>query len=342
MTQRTSAALEVILHAAKRKKKGKNPSLRYKDERNPRKALLLALSDRVWELKIPAITDELLAQRMEQIKYVRPAMQGVDGVVHTTDEEDEKYFDLFYVETKVNPRSQAFNFDEDRKLTTKAVGLQKLLVKDIFVRVGGYYGFCKVSFAEVMSQVPTELAATIVAFAINPKESAVNLNDDYQSISIIFYGKSQEDLDSAAALPSVEGLIKTVDFEKARKLRGKVKPIINWAGEGYTFFEPEKIDEPFMNVGIWLAVNGSHLLKHNSETPVSTPCKLGEKAVVYQSFDELADFFKPDYAYTISQIPDELINENTIGFMYNTVDYFRTKEGVIHRAEYTMVEAEKD
>jgi len=35
----------VVLHANKKSKRGKNPSLPYKGERNPRKALSLALAD---------------------------------------------------------------------------------------------------------------------------------------------------------------------------------------------------------------------------------------------------------------------------------------------------------
>ncbi len=35
----------VIFHTKKKAKKGKNPSLPYRGERNPRKALLLALAD---------------------------------------------------------------------------------------------------------------------------------------------------------------------------------------------------------------------------------------------------------------------------------------------------------
>lgn len=40
-----TSAQFIVSHANKKRKRGKNPSLPYNGERNPRKALLLALSD---------------------------------------------------------------------------------------------------------------------------------------------------------------------------------------------------------------------------------------------------------------------------------------------------------
>ncbi|MFZ2205436.1 MAG: hypothetical protein WAV23_02510 [Minisyncoccia bacterium] len=336
--KKMSPALQVIIHADRMQKKGKNPSLPYKDTKNPKKALALAKLDYELEPKIPFISDKLLFERMNQIKYVKPAMQGLLGKAYFTQEQDEKYFDLFYVETSCNLRNEAFNFDDTRKITKKATGLQELLIRDIFVKIGGYYGFCKITFAEVMAQIPNEIASDVVAFALDPKKDVQIINEDYQSASIIFYGKNKEESIKDISLPSVEGLIKPLDIEKAIKLKDKVKPIIKWDKEGYTFIEPGEINNAFMDVGIWMRINGSNIHRTNPETPVSSEVKLGEKITTYQSFNDSADNFEPTYAYVISQIPDELINENTIGFIYKFIDYFRTKEGVIHKTECTLVE----
>ncbi len=337
---KVSAARKVILHAAAKRKRGRNPSLAYKGERNPRKALALALSDYEWEKKIPEISDKILAQRMKQIKYVKPAMQGINGKIYTTSEEDEKYFDLFYVKNHCNPRTQAFNFEEGSELTTRAVGLKPLATRDIFVRIGGYYGFCKISFAELMAQIPADILPDTVAFALNPKGSPRVLNSDYQSTSIIFYGKNGEGSGLEDAYPSVQGLIKPVDLERANRLKEQIKPIINFYKEGYYFIAPGEIEKLFMRIGIWIALNGSHLHYKNETTPVPKPYKLGAEINVYQEFGEMADFYEPNYAYLISQIPDELINEKTIGFLYRTTDYFRTKEGTLHVTKLQMVEKE--
>ena len=83
------------------------------------------------EISIPEITDDVLAERMNRIRFVVPAMSGIDGKPYVTDEKDEKLFDLFYVESLVNPRTQSFNFDENRKLTGKADGLKELAIVDV-------------------------------------------------------------------------------------------------------------------------------------------------------------------------------------------------------------------
>lgn len=291
------------------------------------------------EITIPEISDEVLAERMARIKFVTQAMSGLDGKAYPTDEQDKKLFDLFYSESNADPRTQAFNFDEKSVITTKATGLTELLKKDIFVKIGGYHGFCKITMAEVLSQIPDEILSNVVAFALDPEKSAEMINEDYQSKSIIFYGKAEQVIVDEN-LPSSAGLLKPVDMQKAFRLKDAIKPIINYANEGYSFIEPEDIEQPFMNIGIWLRVNGSNLHRTNKETKVTVPCKLGEKVSVYQEFTDGADFFKPSYAYTISQIPDELINNKTIGILYHATDYFKTKEGVVHKTEYTLVEKE--
>lgn len=291
------------------------------------------------EIVIPEISDEVLAQRLKQISYVEQAMQGVDGKVYHTDEQNKDLFDLFYVESKTNPRTQSFNFDGKRKLTTRATGLKELLTKDIFVKIGGYYGFCKITFAEVMSQIPEDILSEVVAFTLNPEKHAQILNDDYQSHSIIFYGKGEEKQDNKALL-SVKDLIRPLNLEKAELLKNKIKPILNFSNDGYKFIEPGDINTPFMKIGIWIRLGGSNLHEHNAEAPVNFETKKGKKISIYQSFNSKlgADFFHPDYANTISQIPDELINEKTVGILYHSTDYFKTKEGVVHKTEYTLIE----
>lgn len=286
---------------------------------------------------IPEISDKELVKRLGKIKFLRPAMAGLDGKPYETQEQDEKYFDLFYVESNADPRTQAFNFDDKSIMTSKATGIAELLTKDIFVAIGGYYGFCKITMAEVLSQIPEDIVDQVVAFALNPKVDIQIINDDFQSVSIIFYGKTDQPIVDEA-LPSSEGLMRCVNYEKANLLKNRIRPMIHYVGEGNSAIEPGNIDEPFMRIGIWLKVNGSNLHETNQETKITEGYKLGEKISVYQPFTTGADFYHPTYAYTISQIPDELINGNTIGFLYQTTDYFKTSEGVIHKTEYILVE----
>lgn len=291
------------------------------------------------EVSIPEIADDVLADRMNRIKFVVPAMSGIDGKPYITDEKDEKLFDLFYVESLVDPRTQSFNFDENRKLTGKADGLKEIAITDVIIKVGGYYGFLKMSMAEVLAQIPEAIVQDVVAFALNPNKNADVLpGAEYQQASIIFYGKTDVVAD-AEPLPSFTGLIKPVDMDRAERLKDKIKPLINFS-DGAVFIDPQDITLPFMNIGIWVRINGSNLHRTNTEIKVDVPHKMcGERIAIYQQFGENgADSFNPTYAYTISQIPDELINENTIGFQYHSTDYFKTAEGVIHKTEYTMVE----
>ena len=89
-----------------------------------------------------------------------------------------------------------------------------------------------------------------------------------------------------------------------------------------------------------MRINGSNIHHKNPETKVLFSCKQGKMISVYSAFTEGADRLEPTYAYTISQIPDELITENTVGFHYYGTDYFKTKEGVIHKTEYALIERE--
>jgi hypothetical protein len=289
------------------------------------------------EIVIPEISDEILAERLGRIRFLKQAMLGLDGKPYTTEEQDKNLFDLFYVESNVNPREQAFNFDENSKMTARADGLVELDKVDIFVKIGGYYGFCKITMAEVLSQIPEAIVNNVVAFALDPETSPQIINEDYQSAKIIFYGKTDQS-STDENLPSSVGLIKPVDKKKAKRLKDRVRPIINYKDEGYMFVAPGNINKPFMDVGIWLRVNGSNLHRTNPETKVTDPCKKGEKISVYNTFTRGADFFEPTYAHTISQIPDELITEKTIGLLYHSTDYFKTKEGVVHKTEYTLIE----
>lgn len=292
------------------------------------------------ELTIPEISDEVLAKRMSKIKFVTQAMSGLDGKPYTTDETDKKLFDLFYVESKVNPRTESFNFDENRKITDKAVGLTEILTKDILIKVGGYYGFLKMTMAEVVSQIPDEIVDNVVAFALNPeKDAQVISGGNYQIASIIFYAKNDNFIENEE-LPTSVGLIHPVDIERANRLKDKIKPVINYRGEGSVFVDPGDIEKPFMDLGIWMRINGSNLHRTNTETKITIDCKKGQKISVYQEFTHGADMYKPTYAHMISQIPHELITENTIGLMYSSTDYFKTKEGVIHKTEYTLIEKE--
>jgi hypothetical protein len=267
-------------------------------------------------------------------------MSGIDGKPYPTEEHDKRLFDLFYKESKAHPRRQSFNFDDKAQITGKATGLKEILTKDIFVKVGGYHGFLKMSMAEVLSQIPDDIADKVVAFALNPEKDAQVIDGgNHQVASIIFYEKADASPENEV-LPSSTGLMKPIDMEKAILLKDKVRPVINYTNEGYFSLDPEDIEKPFMDIGIWLRINGSNLHRTNTESKIETPCKLGKRISVYQPFVESADSFNPTYAYTISQIPDDLITENTIGIVYHSTDYFKTSEGVLHKTDYSILEKE--
>jgi hypothetical protein len=334
-----SWAHHMVLDAQKRLKKGKNLSLTYPSIRNPRKALEKALKELKYEEKIPYISDEILKKRMDQIKYLQTGMVGIDGLRYSTQETDEKYFDLFYVETNCHPRTQAFNFYEDGKKITRANNLRKILTKNIFVRIGGYYGFCKITFAELMSQVPDEILNDVVAFSLDPNSNAEILDEEFQSKSIIFYGKSDQEAQGETDLPSVLDLIMPINTEKVEMFKGKIKPVINYHKEGYFYIDPADTSKPFMDVDIWMRINGSNLHRTNAEKLVDVKCEPREKISIYQAFTagHSADYYGPTYNHVISQIPYELLDEKVIGLVYGKTDYFKTKEGVVHKTTYTIL-----
>jgi len=293
------------------------------------------------EIVIPEISDEVLQERMNQVRFTMRCMSGTDGKPHATNETDKKYFDLFYVESSVDSRTESFNFDENRKITEKVANLKILSIDDVFIKVGGYYGFLKMkmTMAEVLSQIPEKVVSNVVAFGINPdKEPQVVAGGEYQIASIIFYGKSDKESGSEN-LPAFDGLIKPINKEKVERLKDKIKPIIHYINEGFSLIDPGKTDQPFMDIGIWMRINGSNLHRNNPTERISTtPVVQKEKISVYQEFTNGADYFYPTYEQTISQIPDKLINEKTIGFLYGKTDYFKTDKGVVHETTYTLIE----
>ena len=197
------------------------------------------------KIKIPEISDSLLKERMEKIKFVCPAMQGTDGKIHNTDEQDMKLFDLFYSISNVNPRTQAFNFDENRKWGEKASGIEIVQKLRIFVSIGGYYGFCKVTMAEVMAQIPEAVLPFVVAFSLDPEEDVTIIKGDYQHLPIILYRKC-EILPPPEGLPKFEGLILPLSLKKANKFKEKIRPMINYSDRGLTFIDPGDLEKPFM------------------------------------------------------------------------------------------------
>ena len=338
MTKNEKIAFNVIRHAEKQNKKGKNPSSPYQGEKNPKKALALAKADYQKESKIPYITGEELSNRMKRIRFIMPVMLGVDGKKYMSDETDEKYFELFYVKNLTHPVNQSFNFS-DKIFTIKAEGLKELAVKNIFVRIGGYYGFCKASLEEVMAQIPQDILSEVVAFTPDSKNDPQIIDEDYQSLSIVFYGQGNRKEESDNLIPSVKELIKPIDIAKVNLLKDRIKPILSWSNDTYSSIEPDKIDEPFMDIGIWMRINGSHLHRHDRDIPITIPVKIGERFSIYQALEGHADLFSPNYSYTISQIPDQLITEKTIGFIYRMTDYFKTKEGIVHKTDFSIVES---
>lgn len=191
-----------------------------------------------------------------------------------------------------------------------------------------------------MAQIPENIVNDVVAFSLDPKSDPQILNGDYQETKIIFYRKDPNWTEPENDYPSVKDLIRPVDKDKAERLKDKVKPIINYSGEGYHTVNPGNINEPFMQIGIWMRINGSNLHKINDTEKVLKTCKEGAEVSTYRAFveEDGADLFKPNYAETISQIPDELITDKTIGIWYRETDYFKTKEGIVHKTDYILIE----
>lgn len=290
--------------------------------------------------KVPEISNKILYRRMRRIRWVVQVMKSTEGKALSTSETDENLFSLFYKKSSVYPRGYAFNFDENAILEEEARGLIPLRVGPIYVKIGGYYGFCKISFAEIMSQIPEDILEDVVAFSLDPNSDPQIVNSDYQENNIIFYSKDPNWIEPVNNYPSVKDLIKPVNITKAKRLKNRVKPILNYLGEGLHTIEPEDIEKSFMRVGIWMRVNGSNLHKVNKTNKLTESYKQGKKISTYRALveDDGADYFYPNYAETISQIPDELITENTIGFQYTSTDYFLTKEGVVHKTDYVLIE----
>ncbi|MCA9487714.1 MAG: hypothetical protein KC516_02015 [Nanoarchaeota archaeon] len=279
---------------------------------------------------IPKISDNHLKEMMDRIRFVNHAMKGTDGKIHHTMEKDPRFFELFYQFSNANPRKEAFNFDKDAVWQEKAEGLKILSKLDIYVKVGGYYGFCKVTMAEVMAQIPQDIAEKVVAFSLDPENDAeVIMRGEYQSLPIILYEKSEE-LEKEI-LPVFEGLIKPVSLEKAEKFKDKIRPAIYWHEKGLAFIDPGDLTKPYLTIGIWLRINGSNLHKINSDFPAEGEFVEKESIEIYQEFGEGgADIFQPTYAHIISQIPENLLTEEVVGFRLGPPNYFKTDKGVIH------------
>ena len=283
-------------------------------------------------IEIPEISNKNLSEMMGRVKFVKPVMFGLNGKAYFTDETDKSLFDLCYVDSSVNPRTSAFNFDKNQKLTGKASGIKEIARSDIFVKIGGYYGWCKVTMAEVMSQVPEDISDEVIAFALDYDESAQIINEDYQSKSIIWYGVGE---DVACNLPSSVGLIKKIDFAKAKKFKKSIKPIIDY-NTGPVFINPGNTLMPFLHYGIWIRINGGNLHKTNQISDVRFDFDEGYCISVYFEIEKDADYYTPSYNHVISQIPDELLTENVIGIMFAGVDFMKTAEGVLHQAKYRL------
>lgn len=290
------------------------------------------------EINIPEISNQVLQERIDKIKWVQPCMSGIDQKPYKTEETDSKWFDLFETISFCNPRTQAFNFDENSVIETKQ-NLEILSKIEIFVKIGGYYGLLKVTMAEVMSQIPKECLEETIAFSFDPEKSVKILNEDYQLLPLILYKEgNQKKLEE---LLKFEGLIKEIDqFKTSKFLKAGIKPIIIYDGEKPISIEPEKINSPFMTFGIQMRISGSNLWKTNKETPIIVPYKIGKEFSIYQEFNGDADIYEPTYSYTVSQIPEYLVTENTIGFQYKRIDYFRTDKGILHKIDYCIIEKE--
>lgn len=90
-------------------------------------------------ISIPEISDEVLSERMKQIKWIVPAMKSTNGKAYRTSETNEQLYSLFYKESSTNPREQSFNFDESAIMTEEAKGLVPIVTESIYVKIGGYY-----------------------------------------------------------------------------------------------------------------------------------------------------------------------------------------------------------
>lgn len=292
---------------------------------------------------IPEISDEELVKRMNQIKWVVFKMRGVNNKPYTTDEVDGSFLSLYYRQSNTDPRTQSFNFDENAVIGELATDLNEIRRIRIFVKIGGYHGFCKITMAEVMSQIPSDILHKVVAFSLTQEEDTKILNGDYQETSIVLY--EREEQETTIVLPSYLDLVKPIDLDRANILSKRIKPALKIRLLGdkteLQYVDPMPLSEAFISINIWMRVNGSNLHKHNSLSLIEEDVDSSHEIKVYQTFDNnslYADPYMPNYAYLISQISDELITDRTIGILYRKTDFFKVKEGVIHESIYQLIE----
>jgi hypothetical protein len=286
---------------------------------------------------VPSISNASLARGLSRIAYVENGVIDLKGTIHKTEEASEELFDWFKVKTDVDPRKQSFNFDDKRKLLPPALSLKPFKKLEIYVRIGGYYGFCKATFAEVYSQIPKKYLERTVAFSLDPEKNARIFDDNHQKLPIILFEKGEEN-DRFAKAPDIA--IPAVDPEKVERLRPKLQPIIPYK-DGPVFIKAEPGETPFMAVTIYLRVNGSHIRGGKELGPVPQGTKFldEKKFTVYQEFVDDSDVFLPIYDRIVIQIPEEMVNEKTIGFaITGGIDLCRTKKGFVHKANCVLVE----
>lgn len=281
---------------------------------------------------IPKISDNELKKRMKQVKILTYAVSDIKGNIHRTTQEYKGAYDIYYMESKVNPRTCAFNFDDKAKIIGPAHSLKNIGEIKVFIEVMGYYGFMKVSLAEVLAQIPKKFLKQTKAFMIDP-ECDGSGGGFYHEVNILLYGEDNEYINPSDTLPSCTNYLKTIDVKRVKNLKDKIYPMVI-----DDRLEVRDIGEPFLKLSLgFLCGVDPNSVVIKEKLSISEIKQAETPFYVYQEFND-PDRFNPTYANVINQMPDELINDKTIGFVFSSVVNFKTKEGFIHKATCFPVE----
>ncbi len=287
--------------------------------------------------EVPKITDELLAERMQKIHFYVQGMVSARKKLYDTDETNPEFFSWVKSIAECDPRTHAFNFVEDPTKEVPDFGLDAIKSTNIVIKVGGYYGFLKMTMAEVLSQVPEDIVDEVVGFAIDPAGNMEVVDGgNYQTVDMLWLRKT-ELKEQAENLPLLKDLMKPLNTIRAEVLFDRVKPSIYYNGKKLERIQAESIESKFMILGIWGRINGSHVWKTEPGEVYEGEIFLGDPFFVYTHLDESADVYKPTFLEVISYIPERSINTSLIAVNYSHVDFLMTDEGVIHRAKFQPV-----
>jgi len=265
---------------------------------------------------VPVISDETLRERMNQIREVGKGLQGIDGTIHKKDTVPEKFLDLFFFESFVDPREYAFSFDVNRRAVEKAEDLVKLRQIPVYSEISGHPNIMRLSLAEVLSQVPEEILPRTIAFEVL---GSTLLNQDYHEVQIIFYGKqSTEVTKNEELLPSWRDLV-ALNNKNNRPL---VPLFLDWSEDGSLSIDVIETTVPVTSADSTAQLPAFYRL---------------QKISLYVPFEKSPSVFRMTRKQLIRHLPEE-VSKKVEGLLFLGVTFFRVSEGVLHRVEVAVIE----